>query len=260
MAGDSPADFYDAFASCYHLMFENWEASMARQAAAIGSLLRNDCRLSEGARIFDCACGIGTQSLGLAKLGFRVSGSDLSAGAVERARREAAARGLDATFDVADMRKLDEVAIGKVDAVICMDNALPHLLSDDDLAQAARQVRALLRPGGSFLASIRDYDELMRERPKVQGPSFYGTEGERRIAFQVWDWHDERRYTFHLYITTETGTGWDTIHRAAIYRAVSRDDLGAIVAKCGFRNVRWLFPGESGFYQPVLIAEADGLQ
>ena len=43
-----------------------------------------------GAR--DAAVGIGTQALGLLALGFRVTGSDLSCAAVNRAQREAAAR------------------------------------------------------------------------------------------------------------------------------------------------------------------------
>jgi glycine/sarcosine N-methyltransferase len=71
-------------------------------------------------------------------------------------------------------------------------------------------MRAKLRPGGTLLASIRDYDQPIGERPTVQGPAFYSDSDQRRIIFQVWDWADERRYTFHLYITRETPAGWNT--------------------------------------------------
>src|SRR5689334_17051621 len=101
--------FYDDFAAHYHLMFENWEASIARQAAAIGSLLQRDAGLGPGSAVLDCACGIGTQSLGLARLGYRLTGSDLSAAAIGRARSEAASRGLVIPFHVADMRALDRL-------------------------------------------------------------------------------------------------------------------------------------------------------
>lgn len=256
MMGDTVTSFYDEFAGHYHLMFENWEASMTRQAAAIRSVLQRDCGLADGAGILDCACGIGTQALGLAKLGFCVTGSDVSAVAVQRARSEAVMRALDAEFYVADMRKLDEVPIGGFDAVICMDNALPHLLSETDLTQAARQIRAKLRPGGTAIASIRDYDELVRERPAVQGPAFFTDAGQRRIVFQVWDWHYERRYTFHLYITRETPEGWSSFHSASVYRAVLRDEITGVLSTSGFINIRWQFPEESGFYQPIVIAAA----
>ena len=254
---DALTRFYDDFAELYHLIFENWETSMMRQAEVISAILRGECGAGPGAAVLDCACGIGTQALGLAKLGFRVTGSDVSAGAIERARSEAAARGLDIPFYVADMRRLDDAVTGVFDAVICMDNALPHLLSEAGLVQAAEQVRAKLRPGGKLIASIRDYDEILRERPSVQGPAFYSDGGKRRIAFQLWDWQDERRYVFHMYLTQKTPDGWTNFHGASTYRAVLREEVAAILGSCGFTNIRWRFPGESGFYQPIVIAGAD---
>jgi hypothetical protein len=137
-----------------------------------------------------------------------------------------------------------------------MDNALPHLQSAEELLQAATQIRARLRPGGSFMASIRDFDRLLKERPAVQGPFFYSDEGRRRIVFQVWDWSDDRRYTFHLYITRETADTWETVHASAAYRGILRDEVAAALNHAGFTNVRWLFPSNSGFYQPIVVAEA----
>ena len=249
-------EFYDDFAGDYHLLFEDWGASMMRQAAAIASILERECPAA-GAAVLDCACGIGTQSLGLANLGFRITGADVSARAVQRARSEAAARNLDIPFHVADMRNLDEVPAGSFDAVICMDNALPHLLCETDLTQAAGQIRAKLRIGGTFVASVRDYEEILSRHPVVQGPSFYSDEGKRRIVFQVWDWQDERRYTFHMYITRETSAGWENFHGASAYRAVLRNEITGILQSRGFTNVRWRFPNESGFYQPIVIATAE---
>lgn len=258
MTDDTVSRFYDEFASHYHLIFDNWDASMTRQAAAISSILQRESGSDGGLNVLDCACGIGTQSLGLAKLGYRVTGSDLSAGAVRRARAEAAMRELNVPFYVADVRQLDELPMGGFDAVISMDNALPHLLSDADLAEGARQMRAKLRLGGTLIASIRDYDVLARERPAVQGPVFYLDSGQRRIILQVWDWEDDRRYTFHLYITRETPSGWSNFHGASVYRAVLREEITAILASSGFANIRWQFPNESGLYLPIVIATAIG--
>jgi len=247
---------YDALADHYHLIFENWETSVERQAALLSSILKRNCGLPGTARILDCACGIGTQALGLARLGFRVLGTDLSTHAVERARLEASRRKLDIHFSVRNMLDLGCLGDSHFDAVICMDNSLPHLESDEQLIQAAIQIRAQLRPGGVFMASIRDYDRLVEEKPVIEGPSFYRDRGRRRIVFQVWDWLDDRRYVFHLYITREFAGGWQTLHTSALYYALLRDDLLAALSKAGFRNARWLFQGETGFYQPIVLAEA----
>ena len=249
-------DFYDDLASHYHLLFEDWEASMARQAAALGPILERGCGPAKSVKILDCACGIGTQALGLAKLGFRVTATDVSPRAIERARVEALERGLDLSLYVADMLQLSHVPETGFDAVVCMDNALPHLSCDEHLVEAVTQVRAKLRTGGVFVASIRDYDRLIEARPIVQGPAFFSDVGRRRIVFQLWDWIDERRYAFHLYITHDTPAGWQTHHGVSTYRAVLRDELTRILEGVGFVRVRWMLPAESGFYQPLVLATA----
>ena len=228
---------------------------MERQAAVLNSILRN-CGVTEASAILDCACGIGTQSLGLAKLGLRVTGCDLSPRAIERARLEASQRNLNIHFSVASMLDLTCLTEASFDAVICMDNALPHLGSEEQLLQAAEQMRSRLRPGGLLMASIRDYDRLINEKPAVQGPSFYLDEGRRRIVFQIWDWIDSREYIFHLYITRELAKEWQTFHTCGRYRAIRRDELAVILRQAGFRNPRWLTPDESGFYQPIVLTEA----
>jgi glycine/sarcosine N-methyltransferase len=255
MAG-AVENFYDDLASHYHLIYEDWETSIASQAAALAPILARESRCAMPIRVLDCACGIGTQVLGLAKAGFRVTGADFSSHAIERARVEASARSLDLRLHVADMLHLDAVPGTEFDAVICMDNALPHFLSDEKLSEAAAQIRKKLPAGGIFIASIRDYDQLISERPAVQGPRFFSDAGRRRIVFQLWDWMDERKYAFHLYITCETPAGWQTHHGVAIYRAVLRDELTRILEGAGFVRVRWMLPAESGFYQPLVVAVA----
>ena len=253
---ESVRNFYDELAGEYNLMFEDWEASIARQAAALGPILERECGPANLVRILDCACGIGTQTLGLARRGFRVTGADVSPVAIARARLEVSARGLNCGLYVADMRDLSHVPETGFDAVICMDNALPHLFCEEDLAQAAAEVCTKLRTGGVFVASIRDYDRLIEERPVVQGPAFFSDAGRRRIVFQLWDWVDERRYQFHLYITRDTPAGWQTHHGVSAYRAVLRDELTGILERAGFVKVRWLLPAESGFYQPLVLGVA----
>src|SRR5512134_3307431 len=63
---------YDGLAPLYHLVYENWEASVARQGTALASLIGEVW--GAGARtVHDAAVGIGTQALGLLALGFRMT-------------------------------------------------------------------------------------------------------------------------------------------------------------------------------------------
>ena len=96
----APADSYDQLAARYHLTFEDWETSIARQAVVLEGILLREAGGKLPIRVLDCACGIGTHSLGLAARGFDVEGCDISSGAIARARTEAETRGLKVPFSV----------------------------------------------------------------------------------------------------------------------------------------------------------------
>ena len=72
----------------------------------------------------------------------------------------------------------------------------------------------------------------------------------------MWDWIDERRYIFHLYITRDIPAGWQTHHGVSAYRTVLRNELTKILEGVGLVKVQWLLPAESGFYQPIVLCVA----
>ncbi len=251
MADDS-ADFYDDLAADYHLIFEDWAAAIDAQAEILDRVIRS---AGGGAStLLDCACGIGTQALGLAARGYRVTATDQSPAAVARARREAAVRGLRIDFAVADLRRLGDAVPADFDVVLAADNALAHMIANHDLEAAARQMAAVLRPGGLLVASIRDYDSLPADRPAVMAPRFFDHPGGRRIVHQVWDWRDQRIYDLHLYITTQVATGWHARHYQSRCRALLRSELTELFQQAGFGDGRWLMPDVSGYYQPIFAA------
>jgi SAM-dependent methyltransferase len=249
---DRVLSFYEALARSYHLLFEDWNRSIERQAKAHSAILTAEMP-GRPLKILDCACGIGTQALGLAALGHRVVGSDLSPAAVARARREAADRGLEISFHVSDMTSLAEIEDGDFDVAAAFDNAIPHL-SAERVRLAVAAMGSKLRPGGLFLASIRDYDRIAKEKPKVDGPAFFGGRGKRRIVHQVWDWIDDERHTVHLYITVESESGWTAHHFVSEYRCLPRDELSRALQASGFKDVRWMMPSETGLYIPLVLA------
>jgi len=248
--------FYNELADFYHLIFEDWDRSIQRQAQILSRLLTSQLGASP-LKILDCACGIGTQALGLAQLGHHVVASDLSPAAVRRAEKEAYQRGLQIQFLVSDMTQLKEVEQDRFDAVIAVDNALPHL-DASQLRHAAAAIASKLRPNGIFIGGIRDYDTLIVERPASLPPTFWGAPGSRRIVHQVWDWADatgpEPGYRLHLYITIESAQGWKALHFVSSYRCLLRDELSTALEHAGFTEICWLTAAQTGSYQPLALA------
>ncbi|HEX3051318.1 MAG TPA: class I SAM-dependent methyltransferase [Aggregatilineaceae bacterium] len=252
---DDPLHFYQQLARDYHLIFTDWLAAIDRQGAALNRLIQAR-RGAPPLDLLDCSCGIGTQSLGLAKLGYRVHATDLSPAAVERAQQEANKLGVAITVGVADFRKLVRQVAGTYDVVLSCDNSLPHLLTDQDLLLAAQNMREKLRDDGLLLVSIRDYDHITLDRPRATEPQVIDDEAGRRIVFQVWDWSEDGTcYTINMFILREAESGWSTNHYRTTYRALQRSELSAILDEAGFSDIRWHVPQDTGYYQPIVTAK-----
>jgi SAM-dependent methyltransferase len=205
--------------------------------------------------VLDCACGIGTQTLGLLSHGWTVIGTDLSRGAISRARTEAIRRGVRLPVAVADMRGLP-FAEASVAALVCADNSLPHLTTPSDLATGLDEFRRVLRPGGVALISTRDYDRARQDPPSSTPPGVHDSRQGRVITFQLWHWHDDgERYDLEHFQLVEVPEGsWRVTRRTTTYWAITRDQLTSALTDAGFSTATWLEPAGSGFFQPLVVA------
>jgi glycine/sarcosine N-methyltransferase len=59
--------FYNDIAEYYHLIFEDWDRSIEKQANGLSIIIQNNFTNID--RIHDASCGIGTQVIGLSKKG-----------------------------------------------------------------------------------------------------------------------------------------------------------------------------------------------
>lgn len=250
MTPESPALFYDGLAARYHLLYDDWERACTTQGQALSSLL-SEAGLSLADPILDAACGIGTQTLGLARLGHKVKASDLSPLAIQRLQRELLARGLEVPAVVDDLRTLGQSDSSSLAAIIACDNSIPHLLTDGEILQAFRAARRCLRPGGVLVLSVRDYAVIPRITPDVRPYGLRQRDGCRILAVQVWEWEAEH-YTLSLYLTTESPGGeCRTEVLRSRYYAVSIATLSSLLVEAGFTNVT---RRDDVLFQPVLMA------
>lgn len=239
--------FYDDLAPLYHLVYENWEASVGRQGSRLASVIAEQWG-ADARTVLDAAVGIGTQALGLAGLGFRVTGADLSPGAVARAIREVGRRGLALPCLVADFRALP-VRARSVDVVLVCDNALPHLETEAEILTALTECFRCARPGGGCLISMRDYGAL--PPPGTVDVQPYGERvyaGRRYRVRQVWTWQG-RHYDFALEIVPVDSTDATTVLNSR-YLAIPLAQVAELMRRAGFERVRRL---DDRFFQPVLV-------
>ena len=248
---DITQSFYDNMASQYDKLFLDWEATTHEQAEILERII-SEHGLDRDARVLDCACGIGTQAIGLAALGYDVTGSDISDGELAEARARAEKNNVRIRFEHVDFRTLSDVFDGDFDVVMAMDNALPHMLTSEDLASAIGSIVRQVRPGGIFIASIRDYDELLEKKPPYSPPYIHKTAEGQRVSFQTWEWEGENYHLVQYIIDDEEMLQISKFE--CEYRAVRKRELTDLFLANGFSGVSWKTPEESAFYQPIVVA------
>jgi SAM-dependent methyltransferase len=94
-------------------------------------------------KVLDVGCGTGEHTILLTRLGYDVVGIDFAPNAVEQARANAAEKGVDARFEVADAMDLGEAGYQTI-----VDSALFHIFDDADRLRYVSSLHAAVRPGG----------------------------------------------------------------------------------------------------------------
>jgi SAM-dependent methyltransferase len=175
-AYDDLAPHYDAYTSGY--AHEAWVGAIERQAIELGLT---------GWRGLDLACGTGNSTLPLLARGYSVVACDISEGMVREARRKHPEHA-DA-FVVADMRSLP--AVGQFDLVVCLDDAVNYLVSEDELEATFKSVAGVLAPSGVFafdLNSLATYrDSFARAIVREQDGLFCAWKGEATAGIEPGD-------------------------------------------------------------------------
>ena len=219
--------FYDALASDYD-RFVNWEGRLAHELPFLERLFAShDVR-----RVLDAACGTGHHAIALARRGYEAVGADLSAAMIEQARRNAAAAGAQVGFSVAGFGGL--AALGETfDAVLCLGNSLPHLLTEKAQAEALSDFATVLHPGGVVVIQNRNFDRVWRLRERFMGPQSC-RDGEREWVFvRFYDFH-EATVSFNMIRLQRDGDVWTQDVESTELRPIFHDGLAGALGRAGF--------------------------
>jgi len=224
-------DFYDDIADSYAEL----TATVDRRATA-GRFVKELTRRFDITSAVDAACGTGLFAIELARRGVQVVGSDISAGMLKLAPANAIAAGIDTdlcTWLQAPMQELGDRIPGARDAVLCMGNSIPHLLTDDGLGGTIAGFAAILAGGGVVVIHLLNYARVLSANDRIVGITragskefvrFYDFDGDL-VGFNILEiqWADDGRCS-HKLLTTPL-------------RPYLHSELIDALAAAGFKNV-----------------------
>jgi glycine/sarcosine N-methyltransferase len=249
---------YDGFSADYD-RFVDWPARLATELPFI----ERELQAVDARRVLDAACGTGMHAIALARRGYDVVGADLSTGMIERARANAQAEGVDVRFEVAGFGELAQVFVppnpspspspsphlgggegggvgmeGTLDAVLCLGNSLPHVLTPGGLASALADFAACLRPGGLLLIQNCNFDAVLARGERWMEPQTH-REGESEWLFlRFYDFESDGTLTFNLVTLRREGRGdWGQRVTSTRLWPLRRDELLDALEAAGFAQI-----------------------
>ena len=215
-------EFFDGLYA--RVLANQFDEATSREHARIVKRLLG---LRKGQRALDVPCGMGRLTIPLARMGIVMTGVDLTASYVRRARRRAKREGLDVRFTVRDMR---DIAFDReFDGVFNWFTSFGYFSDADNLRAAEAAFRAL-KPGGRFLVETMNKSRLLAHwRPDANERTIGGV---RVVDRPRWDAKHSR-----VRMSWTFAKGKRIEHRRGAVRIYSGAEMRALLRAAGFHDV-----------------------
>ena len=230
---------YDNFSKDYD-RFVNWEERLSAEMPFImEQLVTIPTDTDHPLRVLDSACGTGMHAIALAEEGNLVSAADISSEMIKKAQENAQLAHINVDFKPAGFGDLAHSFISpdqpKFDALFCLGNSLPHLLSENALQTALDDMAACLRPGGLLLLQNRNFDAVMMEHNRWQGIQSHQEDASEWLFVRFYDFDPDGLITFNIIHLQKHGSdAWHQEISTTRLFPLTQDILLPLLENAGF--------------------------
>jgi glycine/sarcosine N-methyltransferase len=222
---------YETLSSDYD-RFIDWQSRLVVELPFIIDKLQ-ECN---AVRILDAATGTGMHAIALAQRGYQTSGADISHGMVDHARLNAQKAGVSTRFEISGFGNL-KTTFGDepFDAVLCLGNSLPHILSLEDLDKTLLDFSACLKPGGLLLIQNRNFDKVVSNHERWMEPQSHVENGNEWVFQRFYDFNPDGLLTFNMIILKrDVENKWTQKVISSRMRPILKVELLLSLSEAGF--------------------------
>jgi hypothetical protein len=192
--------------------------------------------------IHDCSIGAGGTTLPLSKLGYVVSGSDISDNLLNKARTNFSDNGFSPKLFTADFRNIGDFLETKVDCIISTGNSLPHVDLNGFIGFLQSSYKKINDKGLLFF-DIRNWDALNKERAIINAIDPKKMTAEEHISvYLLLNWHDNGSVTFSFARSVDKNGKHDNLYviSAPEYYPLFRDDIAKGLGENGYELIKYI--------------------
>ncbi|MDP2960689.1 MAG: class I SAM-dependent methyltransferase [candidate division Zixibacteria bacterium] len=224
--------FYDFLSSDLDLMV-SWEKRLKNEAPFFKKLFKE----SRVKKVLDLACGTGHHSIFFAKSGYEVTGVDKSKEMIKLAKRNS--KGVSGIkFFQSSFLEIYPTVKNRFDAVVCLGNSLPHLLSKKDLRKTIQNIYNLLNPEGILIVQNRNYDKILQKKIRFMPPNIIDKEDERMVFLRFLDLY-KTKVVFNLVTFRQREGKWSFQTKSTLLRPILIKEIENLLKGVAFKEQKY---------------------
>ncbi len=189
--------------------------------------------------IADFGCGTGIDSICLSKLGFNVTGFDISDEMLNKALQNSTKQNLNISFKKVDLTN-DIILNKKFDYIISMGNTIANIPSNK-LPKLFNNIKNMLFSDGEFIFQIVNYQKILNENKRVLGI----TEDQSQIFIRFYDFLDSY-INFNILTVNKNNLKENRLITTTLYTH-NHQDLINLLTATGFKKIEYF----SGFNKSI---------
>lgn len=212
----------------------DWDKRLARE----GPFFREVFDEIVAKTVADVGAGSGRHSLMFASWGLTVYPVDPDSSMLAQARANAEAAGVDLPFYVGAFGDIADVVPGRVDALVCLGNALPHVEGPAGLRHALEDFAEVVRPGGALVLQLLNHQRLLDSRVRSIPPVVRDTPEGTRVFLRILDYDEPGGIGFEFLTLTRRAAGdWALASRRSVHTRMPAPVLVDELDRAGFTRI-----------------------
>ncbi|MEW5975323.1 MAG: class I SAM-dependent methyltransferase [Acidobacteriota bacterium] len=227
----SQLEFFDKLSDSYDQMM-SWPSRIGTEGMFFKKIV-SDNKLKSS---LDVACSTGFHVIMFRRLGLDAVGIDASPKMIERAKANSVTCGVTVEYILGDATTLSKRFSEGFDIITCLGDTLPHFRSRSEVLKTFGEVYKCLNPGGFFVAQVRNYDYILKQRIRFLPPTGSRNGVEESLFFRVFDFN-QRSLNYSIVRFLRHENRWDSeVHTTEIY-PYTKSELETLLKSAGFRKL-----------------------
>lgn len=197
--------------------------------------------------IVDAFCGSGVRARELAAEGYTVTGLEKDEVLLEQATSDNRIK----VYSMApgDITKIANPAT--VQAIVCMDNGLAHLRTEDDLEHVLSQFSEVLVENGVLTLQLDNYARILQRKVRNLPVMRATVSGQAVLLLRQYEFDSSESLTLHVNAIHEVGDEWVVHDMASKVQPFEHSILLTKLRQCGFTDIHMYANFQKEEFRPM---------